>query len=93
MDNEKTTICFSCGAIVSDLEGLIHPYMLSSPGCWKIYGEILAKEYAPETYDPDPHRITVDTYAVTHPGVKEERRAIQSVTIHLIRLYYFLKKI
>lgn len=84
--------CFACGALVPDIDGPTHEYMLSAPGCWKLYGEILAKEYSPENYNADSHRITVDTYAVTHPGDKNERRAVQSVNIHLIRLYYLFEE-
>lgn len=85
----KQIICFACGALVPDIDGSTHKYMHSAPGCWKLYGEILAKEYA--QYDPDIHRVTVDTYAVTHPGNKE-RRAIQSVNGHLISLYCLFEK-
>jgi len=75
---------------VPDVEGAVHPYMLSVPGCWQLYGEILAKEYAEVGYRPI-HRITVDAYAVQHPG-KPVRQAIQSVAVHLISLYYVLER-
>jgi hypothetical protein len=65
--------------------------MLSSPGCWKLYGDILAKEYMPENYDAGVHRITADAYAVQHPG-KPERRAIRSVNAHLMSLHAVLEK-
>jgi hypothetical protein len=90
-DNTKTIRCFSCGALVPDIEGPVHKYMVSAPGCWKLYGDILAKEYSPDFYDLNIHRITVDTYAVQHPG-KPERRAIQSVNAHLISLYCVYEK-
>jgi hypothetical protein len=32
------------------------------------------------------HRLTVDTYAVQHPGSDRSRRQIQSVGLHLARL-------
>jgi glycine betaine/choline ABC-type transport system substrate-binding protein len=66
--------------------------MLSSPGCWKRYGEVLAKEYLPENYNPDVRRITADTYAVQHAGQSEERRAVQSVNGHLVSLYLKMEK-
>lgn len=66
--------------------------MLSSPGCWKVYGEILAKEYSGEFWDDDTHRLTVDSYAAQHPGSPEDRRAAQSVHIHLMSLYLVLEK-
>lgn len=90
MGINPTVKCFGCGAVVPDVEGAVHPYMLSVPGCWQLYGEILAKEYAEVGYRPI-HRITVDAYAVQHPG-KPVRQAIQSVAVHLISLYYVLER-
>ena len=89
--NTQKIKCFSCGGLVPDIDGPTHKYVLSAPGCWKLYGDIVAKEFMPENYDPDVHRISVDTYAVQHPG-KPERRAIQSVNGHLISLYAMLEK-
>ncbi len=63
--------------------------MRSSPACWARYGEILAREFG----DPDYfalHQVTVDTYAAQHPGVAE-RRAIQSVGLHLMTLCVVLE--
>lgn len=87
----KEIKCFSCGALIPDIEGPVHEYMTSAPGCWKIYGEILAKEYSLGNYDQIMHRVTVDTYAVQHPGTPE-RRTINSVNFHLIRLFLIFKK-
>jgi hypothetical protein len=67
------------------MEGPTHPYVLSSPGCWKAYGEVLAREYQDQEYWP-LHRLTVDAYAVQHPGV-DNPQARNSVGIHLSRLY------
>jgi hypothetical protein len=80
------TRCLSCKVLVPAIEGPTHEYILSVPGCWQLYGEILAKEYMPENYDADLHRITVDAYAAQHPGIPN-RRAIQSVNVHLISLF------
>ncbi|QQS44234.1 hypothetical protein IPM65_01385 [Candidatus Roizmanbacteria bacterium] len=88
----KTTICFSCTARVPDIKGPTHPYILSLSGCWKLYGEILAKDYLAEYFDPLIHRIVVDSYAVTHPGDENNRKAVRSVNIHLISLYYIFEK-
>jgi hypothetical protein len=32
----KEIECFSCGALVSDIEGPVHEYMRSAPGCWEL---------------------------------------------------------
>lgn len=38
------------------------------------------------------HRLSVDTYAVQHPGDPENRQAVQSVGLHLARLMRQLEK-
>lgn len=76
--------CPGCGGLFTPVNGPTHRYMISSPGCWERYGELLAREYS----DPAlmvTHRLSVDTYAVQHPG-DLSRRAIQSVGLHLARL-------
>ncbi len=86
------TTCFSCNAKVPEIDGPTHPYILSSPGCWRLYGEVLAKDYSAEYFDELTHRIVVDSYAVTHPGVENNRKAVRSVNIHLIGLYCVFEK-
>lgn len=73
-----------CGALVPDVDGPTHLYIGTSPGCWAIHGELSARAYADRRYAP-VHQQMVDAYAVQHPG-KPERRAIQSVAVHLIGL-------
>lgn len=84
-----TCKCFSCGGVFPDIDGPTHRYMSSSPGCWSVYGEVLAHEYSDPTYF-EVHRLTVDAYAVQHPG-HTDRQSIQSVGVHLIRLCLFLE--
>jgi hypothetical protein len=67
-----------------DIDGPTHRYMESSPGCWAAYGEVLAREYSNPPL-MGVHRISVDTYAIQHPG-KPSRQTIQSVNCHLLRL-------
>jgi hypothetical protein len=64
--------------------------MESSPGCWEIYGEVLAREYSDRAY-ATVHRMTVDTYAVQHPGTPSEQ-SIYSVGIHLLRLFLVFER-
>lgn len=87
--------CFGCGGFYEDIEGPVHKYMDSTPGCWKAYGEILAKEYSDLAYY-SVHRKTVDAYAIQHPCHPDSqhtptRQQIQSVGIHLIRLCLFIE--
>lgn len=83
-DRPETEPCFSCGAEVPEMDGPTHDYMLSSPGCWAVYGEVLAREYGNPTYMAN-HRLTVDAYAVQHPG-EPVPAAKRSVLFHLISL-------
>jgi hypothetical protein len=79
-----TERCRGCGADLPRSGGATHPYMLSSPACWARFGEILAREYSHPQLSAT-HWLSVDSYAVQHPG-STERRAIQSVGLHLARL-------
>lgn len=82
--------CCGCGAEFPQAEGPTHAYMLSSPGCWAAYGEVLAREYQDPAYF-HLHRLTVDTYAVQHPGL-DVPQARNSVGIHLSRLSLILER-
>lgn len=81
--------CHGCGGSFEAIEGPTHRYMESSPGCWRAYGEVLAREYEERAYWPG-HRLTTDTYAVQHPG-RPQRVAIQSVALHLMSLHVVLE--
>ena len=59
--------------------------MESSPACWSAYSEVLAREYGDQGLFQRVHRLTVDSYAVQHPG-RPSPQSIQSVAAHLISL-------
>lgn len=69
--------CPGCGFSAEPSTGPTHAYIGASSACWSRYGEFLAGGDVPQT--------AVDAYAVQHPGV-DERRARQSVAVHLISL-------
>lgn len=82
---EPTEQCVGCGAIVPRIDGPIHRYMTSAPGCWAMHGELSAHHLS----DPGAVRyrqLCVDAYAVQHPGTPGPQ-AIQSVAAHLVSLY------
>ena len=83
------SVCPGCGVVLPGMEGPTHDYMESSPACWAVYGEVLAREYSDITYRA-VHRLTVDTYAVQHPG-GDSPQAIQSVAAHLVSMYLMLE--
>lgn len=66
------------------------PHAGSSPGCWAVYGDLLAREYGEWAYPPI-HRLTLDTYGAQHPGERSPK-GIQSVAVHLIALHLSLDR-
>ena len=68
-----------------DEDGPIHRYMTASPGCWRIYTELAASGMPASPLAG----LTVDAYAVTHPGVPGPQ-STPSVWIHLIALCFVL---
>lgn len=80
--------CPGCGDRLPVTDGARHPYVGASSRCWTRYAEWSSLPPLP------PHtplrRIAVDGYLVQHPGFPE-RRAIQSVGLHLAGLYLVLE--
>jgi hypothetical protein len=77
--------CDGCGAVVADIDGPVHAYVPSAPGCWRAFGEVQADEAARFGYPP-AHRLVVDAYMAQHPGHGQDRRDRQSVFVHLVAL-------
>ena len=82
--------CLGCGARVPDVEGPTHRYLGASPGCWAVFGEVLAREYSDFRYGR-AHQLAVDAYAAQHPG-EPSPQTIQSVAVHLLSLYWILER-
>lgn len=83
-DPAEIAVCPGCGSRLPAVEGPVHAYMTSSPACWAAFNTVMAREYS----DPGlmaVHRLSVDAWAVQHPG-DGSRRAVQSVGLHLARL-------
>ena len=74
--------CPQCGVELPDNDGPTHRYFGASPACWAAYGKVLEREYADPSFFKN-HRMTVDAYALQHPGDKSSQ-SVQSVNIHLI---------
>ncbi len=66
------------------MDGPVHRYMLSSPGCWHLHGELSSGRYART-------QLSVDGYAVQHPGIPGPQ-ASQSVCVHLLNLGRVLER-
>jgi hypothetical protein len=70
---------------VPNIDGPVHKYVPSAPGCWRTFGEVQADEALRFGY-PSAHRIVVDAYMAQHPGDGTDRRDRQSVFVHLVGL-------
>jgi hypothetical protein len=81
--------CPGCGAVLPEKAGPTHRYLESSPACWAKYGEVLSREYGERRLFQSVHRLTVDTYAVQHPG-RPSPQSMQSVAVHLMSLHVTL---
>lgn len=89
-DRDALVACPGCGAMVPDVEGPTHAYIGAAPGCWAAWGELQARSFASPAIAAD-QPLAVDVYAVQHPGLAE-RRAIQSVWVHLVSLCLILER-
>ncbi|HEY0633553.1 MAG TPA: DUF5946 family protein [Thermoleophilaceae bacterium] len=85
-----TSECPGCRLVLPQHDGPRHPYIGASAACWALYGHLLARAYSDPEIIPILQLI-VDTYAVQHPGTPE-RRAAQSVGIHLMTLCMVLEQ-
>ena len=81
--------CPGCGACLKTTDGPRHPYMTGSAACWARFGEVLAVQYA-SPRRMSFHQLVVDAYAAQHPG-SSDRRAVQSVALHLMTLALVLE--
>ena len=86
MADGETEKCIGCGALVPHIEGPIHRYMTSAPGCWALYGEVNARFFASQS-QAVYRQLCADSFAVQHPGSETVRHAVQSVGVHLVSLY------
>src|SRR5690348_10328833 len=85
-----TERCVGCGAVVGKIDGPVHRYMTSAPGCWSRYGELLgALAIAPSLQLA--RAMCVDAYAAQHPGTPNPQ-AIQSVAVHLVNIFGYVVK-
>ena len=80
--------CPQCGAVVPEVEGPVHRYVPSSPGCWMTFGRVQAEGAG----SPVARRLILDAYMAQHPGDGSDRRDRQSVFIHLTGLCAVLEQ-
>ncbi len=88
--NDITDVCVGCGAVVAKVPGPIHRYMISAPGCWARYGELLGVLAVEPTLQA-AQQMCVDAYAAQHPGTSGPQ-AIQSVAVHLLNFHAYFER-
>lgn len=88
-DNLAHIFCYGCGARVPDEDGPDHRYIGASPGCWAVYGEVLARASADPAWGDD-QLLILNSYCAQHPGTPGPQ-ATQSVCVHLIGLHVALE--
>lgn len=87
--NHPTIPCYGCGALVPNEDGPAHRYIGASPGCWAVYGEVLARASADPAWGDD-QLLILNSYCAQHPGTPGPQ-ATQSVCVHLIGLHVALE--
>ena len=64
-------------------------YYNCSAECWRVYTEVLEKEYSSPALFGQVHQMTVDAYAVQHAGGPHPDK---SVDVHLVGLHLVLNE-
>jgi hypothetical protein len=78
--------CSGCGALVPDIRGPAHGYMLAAPGCWSLYTGLEDwKACLSGNRGIDAAQWMIDSYAVQH-ATNPDPRNRQSVAVHLMSL-------
>jgi hypothetical protein len=81
--------CVGCGRPVPDIDGPTHRYLESAPGCWAAYTGLPFGGMAGPA-EPPHGAMTVDAYAVQHPG-RPGPSSTPSVWIHLTAMHLVLE--
>jgi hypothetical protein len=84
-----TSTCPGCGLTAPDTGDVPPAEHVASTACWRLYGELLARDYTDPVYRR-VHQMVVDAYAAQHAGGRS-RREIQTVALCLMTLCLFLE--
>jgi hypothetical protein len=83
--------CPGCGVVLSGPEGPTHAYLGVSGACWELY-QRLARPSVARLDASRVRRLVQDAYAAQHPGASHQRRAVQSLAVHLMDLCLLLER-
>ncbi len=82
--------CPGCGVSAPSAGGAPPVEHHASAGCYALYCQLLARDYANPEYYRLAHQIVVDAYAAQHAG-GTSRREIQTVALCLMTLGLFVE--
>ncbi len=77
--------CPQCGAVVPEIDGPVHAYVPSAPGCWAAFGAFRADDML-RFQASEANNLVVDAYMAQHPGDGTDRRDRQSIFVHLVSM-------
>jgi hypothetical protein len=82
--------CPGCRLELEPFDGPTDAYGGASPACFRLYGELLAREFSDPAYFAS-HQLSGHAYMVQHPS-RRSRAAVQSVWVHLVALHLRLER-
>jgi Family of unknown function (DUF5946) len=89
MNSHSLTSSCACGVVLPCCEvRATHRYIVTTPECWGMFSEVLAREYENPTLFGSVHQLTVDTYAAQHPSGQPAK----SLDAHLASLCALLER-
>ncbi|MBA3441961.1 MAG: hypothetical protein H0T92_19040 [Pyrinomonadaceae bacterium] len=73
MPNNELKPCIGSSALVPDNDSPTRKYIDASPGCWAVFGQVLAKEFSDITYFPvhnltTPKPLSIRAYHLADPS-------------------------
>jgi hypothetical protein len=82
--------CPGCGLTMTAGHALPYlGYFNASDECWSLFTEVIGREFSNAVLFGQVHHLTVEAYAVQHPG---GRHRDKSIDIHLAGLYLMMER-
>lgn len=82
--------CPGCGLAAPETGDDPPAEHVASAACYRLYGQLLARDYSDAGYYRAAHQMVVDTYAAQHAG-GTSRREVQTVALCLMTLCLFVE--
>ncbi len=82
--------CPGCGLTAPETGDDPPAEHVASAACYRLYGQLLARDYSDAGYYRAAHQMVVDAYAAQHAG-GTSRREVQSVALCLMTLCLFVE--